>query len=112
MFADAFRRFEYVRLLELVLTNDVEILNNQSLTGVTSFGHLQNLEHLDISNNDIDSLTRKWLRRQTSASDIDRRRCRVALSPTLEGTQGRRESDHELGRLAKARSAHETKRAG
>lgn len=30
-----------------------------SLTGVTSFGHLLNLENLDISRNQVDSLRRK-----------------------------------------------------
>lgn len=30
------------------------------LTGVTSFSHLINLEHLDISRNDIDSLQRQF----------------------------------------------------
>lgn len=34
------------------------------------------------------------------------------MSPTLEGAQGRWQSDHKLGRVAKAGSAHEAKRAG
>ena len=54
--ADTFCCIECVRAV--CAASDVG-LNDPSLTGVTSFGHLLNLEHLDISRNDIDSLTRR-----------------------------------------------------
>jgi Leucine-rich repeat (LRR) protein len=42
-----------------VIEDDADLLTQRSLTGVTSYSHLQNLENLDISDNEIESLSRK-----------------------------------------------------
>lgn len=49
-----------MELVILGLIIDCRISPHRSLTAVTSFSHLLNIENLDISHNDIDSLTRKW----------------------------------------------------
>jgi hypothetical protein len=65
--SDAIDRVEQVGLTPLCLSGRISkvffffLRHSHSLNGLTSFGHLRNLERLDISYNDLDSLRRKFI---------------------------------------------------
>jgi len=72
------------------------LINNNMLTSLVSFKHILNLERLDLSNNQLDSLDRKFhsIISEYQLSNL----LSIVLSGTSARTESRQQSNHKYRR--------------